>query len=457
MALHLGRPIRQDGMTFVCQGCGKTTHGKRKDFLAHFAEHLRGRVHALSGQAMLAQNSACRKFLARESQGATRERAGYRVQLQEGAMRASAARRRRTLPPDLEHARAAIVRSEPAVPVSWPAALRRCHEAERDGVSGEALAGLILFVSKLPSVRGFLEAVPRTGQAAAKRFFAHVAYSVAALRELGGVPSATTLAVAVGDAVPLLDDVAPFGVLWDACQRVGLPPAAAVTWVTLAHDLVRPGTIRDLANIIIMERSFPDQEYCESVMDRLIRRHGLRKERRHDVFNLGATMPRAHLFAGGKVIAQKLQRWDDVQALANDIVHMVGEGTAYSNLARLIAAAALPGMTSQKAYWCNHLARLFVPGFAGIRLRGHVAIDAPGRKLLINMGEGAQALTILGITDDVTDDGLGRLCRVMEALARAVGQEITVNEAQAIVTACESHRRGGLTLDSNALCRRRGL
>ena len=63
---------------------------------------------------------------------------------------------------------------------------------------------------------------------------------------------------------------------------------------------------------------------------------------------------------------------------------------------------------------------------------------------LLEMGEGAMALTLLGINRENVAEELPRLCVVMTALAARLQCPRVVRLAQAVVAACEAHRRGAL-------------
>ena len=76
---------------------------------------------------------------------------------------------------------------------------------------------------------------------------------------------------------------------------------------------------------------------------------------------------------------------------------------------------------------------------------------------LLEMGEGAMALTLLGINRENVAEELPRLCVVMAALAARLQCLRVVRPAQAVVSACEAHRRGALASPSGGLMRRAGL
>ena len=76
---------------------------------------------------------------------------------------------------------------------------------------------------------------------------------------------------------------------------------------------------------------------------------------------------------------------------------------------------------------------------------------------LLEMGEGAMALALLGINRENVAEELPRLCVVMTALAARLQCPRVVRLAQAVVAACEAHRRGALARRSGGWMRRAGL
>ena len=63
---------------------------------------------------------------------------------------------------------------------------------------------------------------------------------------------------------------------------------------------------------------------------------------------------------------------------------------------------------------------------------------------LLEMGEGVMALTLLGINRDNVAEELPWLCVIMTALAARLQCPRAVRLAQAVLAACEAHRRGAL-------------
>ena len=70
---------------------------------------------------------------------------------------------------------------------------------------------------------------------------------------------------------------------------------------------------------------------------------------------------------------------------------------------------------------------------------------------LLEMGEGAMALALLGINRENVAEELPRLCVVMTALAARLQCPRVVRLAQAVVAACEAHRRGALARRSGGV------
>ena len=76
---------------------------------------------------------------------------------------------------------------------------------------------------------------------------------------------------------------------------------------------------------------------------------------------------------------------------------------------------------------------------------------------LLEMGEGAMTLTLLGINRENVAEELPRLCAIMSAFAARLQCPRVVRPAQAVVAACEAHKRGALASPSGGLMRRAGL
>jgi len=66
-------------------------------------------------------------------------------------------------------------------------------------------------------------------------------------------------------------------------------------------------------------------------------------------------------------------------------------------------------------------------------------VDSEGVQRLLSMGEGAQALSQVG----VHAGNMTEMCRLVGQVCRAVGCDAEVLPVQLAVSACESHRRGG--------------
>ena len=100
---------------------------------------------------------------------------------------------------------------------------------------------------------------------------------------------------------------------------------------------------------------------------------------------------------------------------------------------------------------------MFTEDFAGMKVPGPaVTVEGPCVRMLLEMGEGPMALTLLGINRENVAEELPRLCVVMSALAARLQFPRVVRPAQAVVAACEAHRRGALDRRSGGM-RRAGL
>ena len=147
-----------------------------------------------------------------------------------------------------------------------------------------------------------------------------------------------------------------------------------------------------------------------------------------------------------------------LESMSVELVAAIGAGTTLSDLADKIAAHDLDGMRAGIGYWCLHWARLFTEDLAGMQVPGPaVTVEGPCMQRLPEMGEDAMALTLLGINRENVAEELPRLCEVMTALAARLQCPRVVRLAQAVVAACEAHRRGALASPSGGLMRRVGL
>ena len=154
-----------------------------------------------------------------------------------------------------------------------------------------------------------------------------------------------------------------------------------------------------------------------------------------DRLNLGAMFPRSASYAGTAVMGRHLlRRWKKLESMSAELVAAVG-----------ITAHDLDGRGRTVGYWCLQWARLFTEDFAGMKVPGlAVTVEGPCMRRLLEMGEGAMALTLLGINRENVAEELPRLCEVMTALAARLRCPRVVRPPQAVVAACEAHRRGAL-------------
>ena len=178
---------------------------------------------------------------------------------------------------------------------------------------------------------------------------------------------------------------------------------------------------------------------------------------KHDAFKLASTQTRAGGYAGTAIIGKKLKpkTWPKLTDLSKTIVSAILDKTTFSALVRKAQAAKLPGLTGK--YWPPHLLRFFTPGFSHITLPGNITMDKLGLSLLLDMGEGARELEMLGITPANAEIEIPRMCGLVNNLASRVGASLHITASQLVVCACESSRRNGLKETTGAICRRRGL
>lgn len=425
-------------------------------------EYRRARSGSKTAEDVVRLNaSRCEAYLRRSQGGPTRTRVGYRTELATRDFRTSCRPRSRSPVAKIPLAQEISMAHSIPAPRRMPQALTEYRTIERGGISAALITEATDWLMSIPAVSHFCD---RRGvrQVAAKKFFVHVAYSIHAmgsLRLLGGEASENTLLIGVGPDIQHIDDVKPFGILWKNIMAAGLSVADGITYIQVAHDLVRPGIVHALANVVLVEGAPPEKEYVKSVLQRLLRRHaGAKRRTDQDMLHLNKTQTRAHQYAGTAILNQKLKNhWDQLRTMSRTLADDVRQEQSFGQLAEHVAAVGLPGMQNSAGYWTNHLIRLFTSEFSGIKLPGRIPMDTAGRKNLLSMGEGSQALKLLGITSANVDTQLPQLCRAVEALASAVGRPCTVTEPQMVVAACESHRRGGLTAQTGGIRRRYGL
>jgi len=72
-----------------------------------------------------------------------------------------------------------------------------------------------------------------------------------------------------------------------------------------------------------------------------------------DAFGLGSILPRAHLYVGLPILKQQLKKFEEMQALAQDLDLARREGTTFSKVCSRIAAAKLPGIQAPSGYWTS--------------------------------------------------------------------------------------------------------
>ena len=273
---------------------------------------------------------------------------------------------------------------------------------------------------------------------------------------MGGSLSENTLAIGIGEDVQQIDDVKCLTHLWRAALGAGHGLTSASGWAFAGHTLVRPCVVTSMGDILTNGRRRATRSDAKNVTERVVRRHGVSAV--GDRLNLGAIFPRSASYAGTAIMGRHLRRWKRVESMSVELVAAVGAGTTLSDLADKIAAHDLDGMRAGTGYWCLHWARLFTEDFAGMKVPGlAVTVDGPCMRRLLEMGDGVMALTLLGINRENVAEELPRLCVVMTALAARLQCPRVVRLAQAVVAACEAHRRGALARRSGGLMRRAGL
>jgi hypothetical protein len=356
-----------------------------------------------------------------------------------------------------DNAAHAIISTCPIRPLhnEWQRVFHACWFIERSGLQGDALNTCIRWIRTLAPVARWLRIMKGSHQPALV-WFVHLAYS-ACVVGLGYVrPNDTTVAIAVGPHSKLLEDLRAYLSIFAACQGGGLYVQESVLWVLIGHYIVRPAINEHLAKILTHERCAPARDIVRSCLKRLVHLDGF-PQAKHDKFQNGSFQSLAHTYCGTEVLMPTLRSsasWQPLVQIADAVVTSFRDGVSFSQLCKNIAACKAPGLTQPDKYWTVHFARIWLSEVSGICIPGTVTIDPLGLRYLYNMGEGAQALELAGCTEKM----LPKLCLLVDSIAGTVGQKsFATHPASLVISACESHRRGGLATESQGFGHRPGL
>ena len=225
---------------------------------------------------------------------------------------------------------------------------------------------------------------------------------------LGGSLSGNTLVIGIGEDVQRIDDVKCLTHLWRAALGAGHGSTSASGWAAAGHTLVRPCVVTSMGDILTNEQRRATMSDVKNVTERVARRHGVSAS--GDRLNLSALLPRSASYAVTDVMGRHLRRWERVESMSVELVAAVGAGRTLSDLADKIAAHDLDGMRAGTGYWCLHWARLFTEDFAGMKVPSPaVTVEGSCMRRLLEMGEGAMALTLLGVNRENVAEELPRL------------------------------------------------
>ena len=274
-------------------------------------------------------------------------------------------------------------------------------------------------------------------------------HALCTFRQKGLQASEHTLAVGIGqEGVSHIDDVACFRVLYEGLVRTLPDRRAVVMWMLVCHMLVRPHLV-EYVRQMVCARGLPATYECiVEVMTSLSRRWGQvrsrmpagqRSWRDVDVFGIASTQTRGAQYCGSHKLYEQLLQFDDMETLADGIADLSFQTVYFEDLVRFISQSKLPGY-AVNGYWTIHLARVFVPAFAGVTLLGRVRYRPACARLLFGMGDGAGALVRLGVDEQDPHDDMLDLCRIVTVVGRVHGYGVRFELPHLVCAVCEALR-----------------
>ena len=97
-----------------------------------------------------------------------------------------------------------------------------------------------------------------------------------------------------------------------------------------------------------------------------------------------------------------------------------------------------------------------MPAFSGIG-QCDVTFDKRGLELLLDMGGGARAASLVKVTPSNCEATMPQIRVVLEEPAQRLGMRMRVNARSLVCSFCESHRRGGLCMARGSIAKRKGF
>ena len=182
---------------------------------------------------------------------------------------------------------------------------------------------------------------------------------------------------------------------------------------------------------------------------------GQRTWRQIDVFGVASTQSLGATYCGTKNLYLQLRQYDLMKKVAEGVVALrLKSKVCFHEIVDAIGSVGLiryaPG-----GYWSVHLARIFVPSFAGIPLLRPAAYTRRCAVMLCNMGTGGSSMELFGLNEETVYTRGPALCKCICDLGRSWGLELRMELPHLACAACEAHRRS--VLRAGAMVRRSGL
>ena len=294
------------------------------------------------------------------------------------------------------------------------------------------------------------------------RFLVFAAYSLHAMLRFTTddfVFSGGTLAIGIGSrSRDMIGDMRCYKKLYASLALVFESGMDSVLWLIVSHSLPRDNIVEAMRNIVCARALRPTRANIEMVVGMLARSHGnagIRgRWRQTDAFASAALHPLSFMYCGSKVLHAHLRSFAKLQAVARNLAEHRGKTVFFSDIVRSIAKPRLQGY-ARGGYWAVHLARLLDPAFSGICLYAGIEYRPECVKKVYDMGNGARAMSNMGIQKAGAADKVPRLCQCIEKLGRWYGHDVSMNAHHLASASCEASRRG--VFGTGAVRRRPGL
>ena len=216
--------------------------------------------------------------------------------------------------------------------------------------------------------------------------------------------------------------------------------------MSLSDLLIQFSSILYIHHMVCARGLSPTYQSISDVMNSLSRRWGhvasrmpagQRSWRDIDVFGIASTQTRGFVFCGSHKLYEQLSRFDLMETLAVGIADLAFQTVYFGDLVRVINESGLPGYAVD-GYWTVHLARVFVPDFSGVKLLQRVRYRPGCARLLQRMGDGANALVLLGVDEEDPYEDVLELCRIVKMLGRVHGYAVDMEPSHLVCAVCEA-------------------